>query len=68
MTTMEHPSASIDYQYPAHGVRLFAINFGLALVAWGRKRSAHRRPVSYQQQVQRLEAARVQALQLGGIR
>ena len=68
MTSVEHRTLSIDYPYPAHGIRRFAIGLGVTLVTWGRTRSVHRSAVTYRQQTERLEAARTEALRLGGIR
>lgn len=68
MTYVDHRTLSIEYPYQAHGARRFAIGLGLALVAWGRKRSAYRPAVTYQQQLERHEAAHRDALRFGGIR
>lgn len=68
MTTMDNRIVSVEYPYPAHGIRKFAIGLGLALVGWGRNRSSHGRAMSYRQQRERQEHAHTEALRFGGIR
>lgn len=68
MTIIEQRTLLIEYPYPAHGIRRFAIGLGLALITWGRKRSSRGQAVSYQHQIQSYEWAHAEALRLGGIR